>query len=91
MCDTHSGMCGGFWPVAGQFGRQCGGPAPTGGQLTVGNAPVDHADVGIIASVVGHGGTLAPVETGSVGHVADDALGVVVEPVGHGVATAVGV
>jgi hypothetical protein len=56
-----------------------------GGQLTVGNAPVDHLDVGIIDSV-GHGGALEPVGTASVGHVAD---GIVVEPVGHGLATVV--
>lgn len=39
----------GFWSIDGQFGRQWGGPAPTGGQLTVGNAPVGHRDSGTVA------------------------------------------
>jgi len=69
-----------------------------GGQLTDGNGPVDHADVGIIASVEGHGGLIGPVGVASVDHVADgivvDLIGnvadaTVVEPVSHGVATAV--
>jgi hypothetical protein len=85
MCNTHSGICAGFWPVDGQFGRQCGGPAPIGGQLTVGNAPVDHADVGII-DPVGHGSVLDRVGTASVG---DAVEGIVVESVGHGLAVVV--
>lgn len=78
-------MCEGFCPVVGQFGRQCGGPAPTGGQLTVGNAPVDHTDVGII-DPVGHAGVPDGVGTASVGNTSD---GIIVKPVGHGVAAVV--
>lgn len=71
----------------GQFGRQCGGPAPIGGQLTLGKGPDVQGEVGI-SDTVDEVVTSAAVASASVGS-AVGGIEFELELVGHGSAVVV--